>query len=55
MYRLGCIQNHPGTKACATVAAADCIGLDDNIMMHCFMWPLSSCCIKISVVSHVGQ
>ena len=36
-----------GTKACVT--AADLIDSDEN--MHCFMRPLSSCDIKISVVS----
>ena len=36
-----------GTKAC--VAAADLI--DSNENLHCFMWPLSSCYIKISVAS----
>ena len=36
-----------GTKVCVT--AADLIDLDGNI--HCFMLPLSSCYIKLSVVS----
>ena len=36
-----------GTKACVT--AADLIDLDENL--HCFTRPLSSCYIKISVVS----
>ena len=36
-----------GTKACVT--AADLIDSDENL--HCFTRPLSSCDIKISVVS----
>ena len=36
-----------GTKACVT--AADLIDSDENL--HCFTLPLSSCNIKISVVS----
>ena len=36
-----------GTKACVT--AADLIDSDENL--HCFTRPLSSCNIKISVVS----
>ena len=36
-----------GTKACVT--AADLVGSDENL--HCFTLPLSSCDIKISVVS----
>ena len=36
-----------GTKACVT--AADLIDSDESL--HCFMLPLSSCDIKISVVS----
>ena len=36
-----------GTKAC--VKAADLIDSDENL--HCFKLPLSSCYIKISVVS----
>ena len=36
-----------GTKA--SVTAADIIGLDGN--RHCFMQPLRSCNMKISVVS----
>ena len=37
-----------GTKPCVT--AADLIESDGNL--HCFMLPLSSCNIKIFVVSH---
>ena len=39
--------NSTGTKACVT--AADLIDSDENL--HCFTRPLSSCDIKISVVS----
>ena len=40
-------KSSSSTKACVT--AADLIDLDGNL--HCFMLPLSSCDIKISVVS----
>ena len=41
------LQDPTGTKACVT--AADLIESDGK--MHGFMWPLSSCYIKLSVVS----
>ena len=48
-YRGGVISYtfSTGTKACVT--AADLIDSDENL--HCFTRPLSSCYIKISVVS----